>query len=72
MKTLACIMLVLAVGFYGLLFMWLFQFARVVGFSGVPKALVSLGPQAAIYGLGLGILGTSALCFGAVLASRKR
>jgi hypothetical protein len=71
MKTLAGILLVLAIIFYGLLFAWLFQFVRVVGLINLPKVLIGLGPQAAIYGLGLGILGTTALCLGAVLASRK-
>jgi hypothetical protein len=67
MKTFALISFVLAAVFYGLLVAWLIQLARVGGLFHVPQMLTSLGWEAAVYGLGLGVLGTTFLCAGVIL-----
>jgi hypothetical protein len=57
--------------FYGLLIVWLVHLARAGGLIQVPQMLNSLGWGALFYSLGLIVLGTTFLCFGAALVGRK-
>jgi len=56
--TLAYVSMLLGAAFYGLLLIWLIAFARQGGLFQVPQMLYSLGWEAAIYGLGLAVMGT--------------
>lgn len=69
---LACLSFALALAFYGLLIVWFVNLARVGGIAQVPHMLRSLGWEAALYGTGLGVLGTFFVCAGAAAVGRKQ